>query len=591
MDFDLSLLLKEIQLQHGLRAEDYARYHRYTTNRLSTLRHQLGLVQDAKKFHQREITPLNATRPEYLQLLVLSAERCWASAEELQEKRRTAERSGENKPSGGVPPNDQFRKRLNKSVKWAVKLHTVAKAVASERLQKETEAYMLEVKGRAAVAHSLMSEAKEFFLASREKYYELRNCSTPEQWTLLFTKVNELDDRVTYCMLRLGEDVTSYKPHIDLQDPSQQLAATTIEWNGRKLNVASIKVKDALREARALNVDGAKAKAMELNGPIPVGQQNKVLDLMDRRIGCLNDALSHARQDLRTLVNDRQKTELQLLVHYLLFQVSYETLQRTLFMVEIYVRRFRATERSLSSSSSSSSGNGGSSNNNSGSRSKKEIPPSQYASPLEIVRLYDAALETLGEMELLPGVSGRVDVEELLVLCRAGKLLYLGEGWRISKDFVKAQNCYKASLSILEDATSVPQVEALRLIVQKSSLQLASAMLLTTLPYGTTTGKDMRKKKNDDNHGGDDKKDRDINAKPLEYLVDAGDGVTIAQNIIKFPPEYQAVPCKPVFVDIASTYIDYPMLPSASQGEQEQRGGTDDGKKERLWKWGWGWRK
>ncbi|ORC93679.1 uncharacterized protein TM35_000015560 [Trypanosoma theileri] len=580
MDFDLSLLLKEIQLQHGLRAEDYARYHRYTTNRLSTLRHQLGLVQDPKKFHQREITPVIATRPEYLQLLVLCAERCWASAEDLQEKLRTAERGGE-KPPGGLPPSDQFRKRLNKSVKWATQLHAVAKVVASERLQKETEAYMLEVKGRAAVSHSLMSEAKEFFLAAREKYYALRNCSNPEQWALLLAKVNELDDRVVYCMLRLGEDATSYKPHIDVKDPAQQLATTTIEWNGRQLNVASIKVKDALREARALNVDGAKMRAMELSGPIPLGQQNKVLDLMDRRIGCLNDALSHARQDLRTLVDDRQKTELQLLVHYLLFQVSYETLQRTLFMVEVYVRRFRATERSLSNSSS-----------NSGNRSKKEIPPSQYASPLEIVRLYDAALETLGEMEILPGVSGRVDVEELLALCRAGKLLYLGEGWRISKESVKAQNCYKASLAILEDAPSAPQVEALRLIVEKSSLQLASEMLLTTLPYGTTTGKEVRSQQKG-NHNDDkkDQKEKELHGQSLEYLVDAGDEVTMAQNIIKFPPEYQAVPCKPVFVDIASTYIDYPMMSTASQEDQKQGGTPESGKEEKGWKWGWGWRK
>ncbi|ESS68393.1 hypothetical protein TCDM_02774 [Trypanosoma cruzi Dm28c] len=580
MEFDLSHFLKEIQLQHGLRGEDYARYRRYTTNRLSTLRHQLGLLHDPKRFKLKEITPQNATRPEHLQLLVLYVERCWAAAEEMQERRRNVGGGGENKPPGGIPPSDQFRKRLNKSVKWASKLHEVARIVAHPRLKQEAEAYSLEVKGRAAAAHGAMVEAKKFFSMARELYYALRKSSTPEQWMLLLTKVNELDDRVVYCMLRLGEDASKYKPHVDLEDTMERLAATTIEWNGRQLNVASIKVKDALREVRTLNVESVKTKALELGGPIPLGQQNKVLDLMDRRIGCLNDALAHARQDLRTLSDDRQKTELQLLVHYLLFHVSQETLHRTLFMAEVYIRRFCATEKSLSGGSSSSSGNNKINTHiySSGFKNKKEITPSQYASPLEIVRLYDTALETLGEMELLPGVAGRADLEELTALCRAGKLLYLGEGWRISLEPTHAQNCYKASLSTLEGVPSTPRVEKLRLVVEKRSLQLASSTLLTTLQSGVAA-----------------RRVEEAKEKSTQYLVDAGDQVAVAQNIIKFPPDYQAVPCKPVFVDIALTYVEYPThdISSRTKPRDEQPKPSDSAgaKEEKRWKWGWGWRK
>ncbi|RNF12236.1 signal recognition particle subunit SRP68 [Trypanosoma conorhini] len=590
MEFDLLLFLKEIQLQHGLRAEDYARYRRYTTNRLSTLRHQLGLVHDSKKFQQKEITPQNATRPEHLQLLLLCAERCWAAAEEMQEKRHDVARIGENKPPGGLPPSDQFRKRLNKSVKWAWKLHEVAQAVASPRLKQEAKAYALEIKGRAAAAHGAMEDAKKYFSSAREEYYALRKCSTPEQWMLLLTKANEMDDRVVYCMLRLGEDTSNYRPHLDREDTTEQLSATTIEWNGRQLNVASIKVRDALREVRTLNVEALKTKVLELGGPVPVGQQNKVLDLMDRRIGCLNDALAHARQDLRTLSDDRQKTELQLLVHYLLFQASYETLQRTLFMVDVYVRRFCATEKSLSGggSSGSISSAGGKNKVNTnlvgvGGKSKKDIPPSQYASPLEIVRLYDAALETLGEMELLPGVAGRAEVEEFTALCHAGKLLYMGEGWRISRDSQRAQVCYKASLATLDETPSTPRVETLRLVVERLSLQLASSSLLTTVTSGVVAGK-----------AGEGREEDEAKERTTQYLVDAGDQVTVAQNIIKFPPDYQTVPCKPVFVDIALTYVDYPTQEAASRTKpQEEQQTSDSGsrKEERRWKWGWGWRK
>lgn len=578
MDFDLLLFLKEIQLQHGLRAEDYARYRCYTTNRLSTLRSQLGMLQNTKKFQQKEVTPHNATKPEHLQLLILCAERCWAAAEDMQEKHRTASSAEgtEAKPPGGIPPKCQYRKRLNKSVKWATKLQAIAQVVANERLQKEVSAYVLEVKGRAAAAHGLMAEARDHFRDSRELYYELRKCSNPEQLSLIFSKVTELDDRVVFCMLRLGEDPSSYKPNLSLEDTPESIGATTIEWNNRQLNVASIKVRDALRGARAVNVEAAKAKATEASSLIPVGLQNRALDLMDRRIGSLNDALAHARKDLRTLSDEKQKTELQLLVHYLIFQVSYETLQRTLFMVEVHARRFHATEKCLSGNNVDRSartvsvisgvGTGGIA----GGKSRKEIQPSQYASPMEIVRLYDAALETIGDMEMLPGVDGRSDVEENSALCRAGKLLYLGESWRITKESERAQNCYKAALSVLDGIPSTPTVENLRLLVEKSALRLASSTLLSSV---AGIGEENKKRQ-----------------AFVPYLVDAGDEVAVAHNVIKFPPDYQAVPCKPVFVDIASTYVDYPTseVPAAAETKGDGAEAADEGSR---WKWSWGWRK
>ncbi|KAH8620912.1 putative RNA binding signal recognition particle 68 [Trypanosoma vivax] len=114
------------------------------------------------------------------------------------EKRRTAagDTAADNKVPGGMPPSNQFRKRLNKSVKWVTKLQAVAKAVAGERLKQELEAYVAEVKGRAAVAHGLMMEAKKHFLEARERYYALKIDSNVEQWALLVTKLTEMDDRV-----------------------------------------------------------------------------------------------------------------------------------------------------------------------------------------------------------------------------------------------------------------------------------------------------------------------------------------------------------------------------------------------------------
>src|SRR3989338_3956333 len=43
VSFDLLYAIRETQLQHGLRSDDFAKYHHYCTGRIKTLRKQLKL--------------------------------------------------------------------------------------------------------------------------------------------------------------------------------------------------------------------------------------------------------------------------------------------------------------------------------------------------------------------------------------------------------------------------------------------------------------------------------------------------------------------------------------------------------------------
>ncbi|EPY29078.1 signal recognition particle subunit SRP68 [Strigomonas culicis] len=342
-------------------------------------------------------------------------------------------------------------------------------------------------------------------------------------------KVGELDDRVVYCMQRLGEDAKAYTPaalphHAVVSEEAgeAQTTRTVLQWNGRELAVANIKVKDALREARSVPVHSVEAKVLEGSGAVTVGQMNKVLDLMDRRVNYYNDALAHARQDLRGAAEGTaQQTQLQLLVHFFLFQVAAETLSRNLFLAEVHSRRFHATEAALQSSAAAKGRKG-------------DILPSLYASPLEVVRLYEAANESVGEMELLPGVTGRADVEAHAAVCRAGKLLYLGEAWRVLGELAKAKSCYQAALAVLQEEGPTSAAGKLLRDRNEQSLFVLTAMEQTAAAYHKQ-------------------------AAPPAYLVEAtAEEVGVAANVMRFPPDFQAVPFKPVFVDIASTFIDYP---------------------------------
>lgn len=590
IDFDLPFFVRETQLQHGLRGNDYDRYHAYLSNRVATLRQQVHLANDKKKFLKKEITANIASDNRHLIILLFYAERCWASAETMIARGQLLKdggRAGEKSVPGGFPPATQYRKRLNKAVKWTEKLMRVSAAVASSRLKRQCEAYHRETEGRCFAAHHNDAKAKESFLASRQIYFSLLSqCDNEESESIIRQKLNELDDRIMYCMQRLNEDVQSYVPDVvpssgaaDSTSSSRPFHSTALEWNGRQLNVLSIKVKDALREARAVPVEVMEQKVYETHeGPIPVGQVNRVLDALDRRISYCNDALAHARQDLRAAtVEGSHKTELQLIVHYLLFQVAQETLHRKLFMADVYARRFHATEKALQLQSST------------GGRAKKGegIHPAQFASSQEVARVYETGLDTVEEMEMLPGVAGRADTEAYLAACRGGKLLYIGEGWRLMGRTEQAETSYRTAAEMLKPHQHDTTVKNLYEKAERCVLQMSSMNALEAAEASACAPSDI----------------------PCLFSGDGAErakvAVGVAANVVAFPPDFQVAPAKPAFVDIASTYIDFDRSPApatTTNHNASSKGGNNDAhkvpgkevKKEgRSWgfKWGWGSKK
>lgn len=597
-DFDVSLFVKETQLQHGLRGEDYERYHAYLTNRVATIRRQLHLSNDKKKFLKREITPSTVAASaagsadgmadsRFFILLLFYAERCWASAEAVQARRvneaeeQSRAGAGDRRTVvGGVPPSSAIRKRLNKAVKWATLLSSVADMNGSPRVQQQCRAYLQETLGRCHASHGKAAEAKQAFLAARALFFallkEYRDACEPEaSITVIRQKVQEMDDRVIYSMQLLKENVDTYRPeHEALGEDIKSKAhgakngsakaeeevlgaeasvASVLYWNGRTLDAMNIKVKDLLREAKSVPVEALEQKTLWGAGTpqecplhsspvVPTGQMNRVLDALDRRIAYYNDALGHTRQELRIEgagASTARKTTLQLTVHCLLFLVAKETLNRKLFMAEVYGRRFRSTEQAVQALRQQTREGGGS------SKKRKDgtlLPQTQFISSSEVVRVYMTALETVEEMELLPGVAGRTDVEAYRALSEAGKVLYIGEGWRVLGDLLKAEKCYQTASALLctDSAKKSNDPRINRLLREAQSLAVRVASLRTLAAESAGDPNDLTYAK--------------------EYLLDGSkeeDVVCVAKHVLPFPPDYQLAAAKPTFVDIAFTFLDF----------------------------------
>lgn len=50
----------------------------------------------------------------------------------------------------------------------------------------------------------------------------------------------------------------------------------------------------------------------------------------------------------------------------------------------------------------------------------------------------------------------------------------------------------------------------------------------------------------------------------------SGDGLDLG-NLVPYPPQMEAIPVKPLFLDVAWNYIDYPREAKATESKQEEK--------------------
>ena len=739
-NFDLLLSMKELQQQYGLRANDFAQYHAYLTGRIHSLRKQLKLsvtdppsarnVSGASKAAAKAAAATGKARPfvppkqvqlstvgndsRSLLLMALIAERCWAESEDAQQRHANALRSRESAggaagaPAGGSNCLAYAKKRLIKAVKLAqqmldlvVLLCKQPTTVAAPGLLKEAFSYAKEMAGRCYLVHGRYEPAEDSFRATRDVFAQLyaetlmiqavvppvtaaQKSAFIGRLNLLQSKVVDCDDHIVLCLQRRGLDAASYQPEplivsdeAAAVDPSAAAASfNAVPWLGRTVTIASIRCKEALREAEAASgtplalkflqsvfavsspaaADGsgfaltaellpvislhpfASDGADATGGAVPEAlwmtfqQQsalNKVVEAFDRAIAKVNDALDILKSEAKGAViasgssadSTARKTALHQLTHFLTYKLNGYHVWRAVMMALGLAARFAISRDFLtqqlddSAAASASSGSspvttltipptatyrrfsfsaGGASSASLSSAtafSRKDIAfnAGHLASPLDVIRMYDLAIQKAHDMLLLPGVEGNGVygdvVEQLIQRLRCDRVYFVGHSWltlRHDRYHTNAaagpaaanspatapessrQQALDAFAATVDLASSIERcVPATQSALVNRGRAAAVAARASTLfevegdivPVGALSRvKVLQSSVVSTATSGQASRD----GTAPTYAAEQPNTFAPCDGFARFPPDFQSMPSKPVFVDVAGTFLSIP---------------------------------
>ncbi|VAI15525.1 unnamed protein product [Triticum turgidum subsp. durum] len=380
-------LMREAQMQHGLRHGDYTRYRRYCTARLRRLYKSLKFLHGRGKYTRRNITESTVTDVRFLHVVFYMAERAWSHAME----KKTA---GPN-----APQRIYMLGRFRKAVKWAALFSQLCSIKGDSRTSLEAEAYASYMKGTLLFEQEKNIEAAMLnFKNTRTVYEELGKYGGIENQLLCRQRIEEVEPMIGFCSRKLGGsalqehdllDMEKEGPAYDLfkakieavlsETRSQQAASMTeFNWLGRRFPITSAKTRVSILKAQQLERD--------LNGAAtePISADKK-LAIFDKLFSAYHEARSCIRNDLASAGSaENIRDELNGLDKAVSAVLGLRTIERNQLLVSIAKSKFAK---------------------------HRDEKNEKITKPEELVRLYDLLIQNTTDLTDLVS-SGRDKNEE-----------------------------------------------------------------------------------------------------------------------------------------------------------------------------------
>lgn len=430
---------------------------------------------------------------------------------------------------------------MKKACFYSTQLQTLVNSdYCDARSKLEAEAYNAWIHGSFHFEISKWKEAAESLKKAQVVYENLLQALPEEEQGVYKAKVDELTPSLRYCAYNIGENA-SMDDLLEMRgqglDNLGALVAQTkteqtdafqaTEWRGRKVTVRPQKVRLFLLSIQDLDKSVEKTKEHQAKIDII---ENALLDCKDA-ISALKDEI---KQDpkLRVPTSDGQVSGVQFLLSYLSYIRLKMTLERNLCLVAQAKQNMEDSE--------------------------KPAEGVKRVRPQDLSRLYEIILQNITEMQQLSGLETdaeyQKEMETLALAFKAFRCYFIGVSLVNMKRWKETVAMYERSTKYASEAINVKEynlgveLKALIKTIEGSKFSAHAHSVLEADGREETVlyGKAQK------------------SSKPLfERLDQYKEDPTLNSrnpNVYKLVPEMEAIPCKPLFFDLALNFIEFPSL-------------------------------
>uniref|UniRef100_A0A8C7P7I7 Signal recognition particle subunit SRP68 n=1 Tax=Oncorhynchus mykiss TaxID=8022 RepID=A0A8C7P7I7_ONCMY len=538
-------IIKDSQQQHGLRHGDYQRYRGYCSRRLRRLRKTLGFkCGNRHKFTGKKVTVEMLSDNRYLLLVLMEAERAWSYAMQLKQEANTE-------------PRKRFHllSRLRKAAKHGERLEKLCESPRVDAKTKlEAQAYTSYLSGMVRFELQEWKAATEAFNKCKTIYEKLASAFTEELAVLYHQRVEEISPNIRYCAYNIGDQnamnelmqmrlsagggggMMAEKLEALITQTRAKQAATMseVEWRGRTVPVKIDKARIFLLGLG----DNEAAIAQAAN------EETKER-LYETLLAECRDTIQAVREELKTEAKQRERSDeasgkvsnLQFLHSYLTYIKLWTVVKRNESMAHMLQAKLKEPQTD---------------ENKRGPR------------PQDLIRLYDIILQSLAELSTLQGLEEdhtfQKEVALKMLVYKAYRCFFIAQSYVLVKKWSEALVLYERVLKYAKEVQSkakslnnslkdLPDVQELITEVNAEKYSLQAAAILDHHFTGVF--------------------------RPLCERLDTFhlDPTLVGKqpNLVQFPPDFQPIPCKPLFFDLALNHVAFP--PLDDKVEQKGKGG------------------
>ncbi|XP_031730530.1 signal recognition particle subunit SRP68 [Anarhichas minor] len=554
LGLEILQIIKESQQQHGLRHGDYQRYRGYCSRRLRRLRKTLGFrMGNRHKFIGKKITVEMLSDSRYLLLVLMEAERAWSYAMQLKQEANTE-------------PRKRFHllARLRKAAKHSEKLEKLCESPRVDAKTKlEAQAYTAYLTGMVEFELQEWKLAMEAFNKCKTIYEKLASAFTEELAVLYRQRVDEISPNIRYCAYNIGDQnaindlmqmrltgggggMMAEKLEALITQARTKQAATMseVEWRGRTVPVKIDKARIFLLGL----ADNEAAIAQTAN------EETKE-HLYETLLAECRDTIQAVREELKSEAKQRERgsdgdsnkvSNLQFLHSYLTYIKLCTLVKRNESMAHTLQAKLKEPEADES----------------------KRGPR-----PQDLIRLYDIILQSLAELSTLQGLEDdhtfQKEVSLKTLVYKANRCFFIAQSYVLVKKWSEALVLYERVLKYATEVQSktknlnnslkdLPDVQELIAEVNAEKYSLQAAAILDTDETAEVPSQQQVK-------------DNTPLCNRLETFRLEPALVGKQPNLVQFPPDFQPIPCKPLFFDLALNHVAFP--PLDDKVEQKGKGG------------------